>query len=84
MLLSFTPAARLYGNRYGNALVVGTLTAIGDAYSHPGHYGFAHAEALLTGLVSAAIALVASFLLEDRARRLRATWARVRGNPSPR
>ncbi|MEO6896850.1 MAG: hypothetical protein ABI218_09450 [Caldimonas sp.] len=84
LLLSFTPAARLYGNRYGNALVVGTLTAIGDAYSHPGHYGFAHAEALLTGLVSAAIALVASFLLEDRARRLRATWARVRGNPSPR
>ena len=82
LLLSFTPAARLFGNRYGNALVVGTLTAIGDTYSHPGHYGFAHAEALLTGLVSAAIALVASFLFEDRARRLRSAWARVRGRPA--
>jgi hypothetical protein len=79
LLLSFTPVARLYGNRYGNAAVVGLLTAIGDAFSHPGHYGFAHAEALLTGLVSAAIAVVASFLIEDRAHCLRAAWAAVRG-----
>jgi hypothetical protein len=74
-LLSFTPVARLYPNRYGNALVVGSITALGDTYSHPNHYGFFHAEALLTGAVSAALALVASFLLEDRARRIRAAWA---------
>jgi hypothetical protein len=78
LALSFTPVARLYGNRYANALVVGSLTAIGDTFSHPGHYGFPQAEALLTGLVSAAISLVASFLLEDRARRLRAAWAGLR------
>ncbi|HEY2187427.1 MAG TPA: hypothetical protein VGH48_02570 [Caldimonas sp.] len=75
LLLSFTPVARLYSNRYGNALVVGGITALGDAYSHPNHYGFFHAEALLTGAVSAVLALVASFLLEDRARRVRAAWA---------
>ena len=78
LALSFTPVARLYGNRYGNALVVGALTAIGDTFSHPGHYGFPQAEALLTGAVSAAIALVASFVFEDRARRLRAAWAGLR------
>lgn len=78
LLLSFTPVARLYGNRYGNALVVGGLTALGDAYSHPNHYGFQHAEALLTGAVSALISLVASYLFEDRARRLRAAWASLR------
>ena len=75
LLLSFTPVARLYRNRYGNALVVGGITALGDAYSHPNHYGFFHAEALLTGAVSALLALVASYLLEDRARRVRAAWA---------
>jgi hypothetical protein len=75
LLLSFTPVARLYPNRYGNALVVGGITALGDAYSHPNHYGFLHAEALLTGAVSAALALVASFLLEDRARRVRMAWS---------
>lgn len=75
LLLSFTPVARLYPNRYGNALVVGGVTALGDAYSHPNHYGFFHAEALLTGAVSALLALVASYLLEDRARRVRRAWA---------
>ncbi|HEY2558177.1 MAG TPA: hypothetical protein VGI48_00530 [Caldimonas sp.] len=75
LLLSFTPVARLYRNRYGNALVVGSITALGDAYSHSNHYGFFHAEALLTGAVSAMLALVASYLLEDRARRVRAAWA---------
>jgi len=78
LLLSFTPVARLYGNRYGNALVVGSITAFGDAYSHPNHYGALHAEALLTGAVSAALALVASYLLEDRARRVRALWSSLR------
>ena len=78
LLLSFTPVARLYSNRYGNALVVGAVTALGDAYSHPNHYGFFHAEALLTGAVSALLALVASYLLEDRARRVRGTWSLLR------
>jgi len=78
LLLSLTPVARLYSNRYGNALVVGAVTALGDAYSHPNHYGFFHAEALLTGAVSAMLALVASYLLEDRGRRIRGAWAALR------
>ena len=78
LLLSFTPVARLYPNRYGNALVVGGVTTLGDAYSHANHYGFFHAEALLTGAVSALLALVASYLLEDRARRVRGAWSRLR------
>jgi hypothetical protein len=82
LLLSFTPVARLYPNRYGNALVVGGITAFGDAYSHPNHYGFLHAEALLTGAVSAALALVASYLLEDRGRRVRALWSSLRSRDS--
>ena len=51
------------------------ITALGDAYSHPNHYGFFHAEALLTGGVSAVLALAASYLLEDKARRIRAAWS---------
>ena len=78
LLLSFTPVARLYPNRYGNALVVGAITALGDAWVHPNHYGLFHAEALLTGAVSALLAVLASYLLEDRARRVRAAWARLR------
>jgi hypothetical protein len=78
LVLSFTPVARLYRDRWGNAIVVGSLTALGDAYSHPGHYGFLHAEALLTGAVSAALSVLASFVLEDRARRPRAAWAALR------
>ena len=79
VLLTFTPAAKLYKSRYGNALVVGSLTALGDAYSHAGHYGIAYAEALLTGLVSGTLALAGSYLFEDRARRVRALWARISG-----
>ncbi|MBB3259351.1 hypothetical protein F4827_004226 [Paraburkholderia bannensis] len=77
VLLTFTPLAKLYSNRYGNALVMGALSAIGDAYSHPSHYAFP--EALLTGTVSGLITLAASFLFEDRARRLRAAWKRLAG-----
>ncbi|HEV3426534.1 MAG TPA: hypothetical protein VG320_01490 [Paraburkholderia sp.] len=77
VLLTFTPLAKLYSNRYGNALVMGALTAIGDTYSHPSHY--ASPEALLTGTVSGLITLGASYLFEDRARRLRAAWARLFG-----
>ena len=77
LLLSFTPVGKLFLNRYSNAGVVGGITALGDAYSHPNHYGFFHAEALLTGAVSALLALVASYLFEDRARRLRRAWAHL-------
>jgi hypothetical protein len=79
VLLTFTPARRLYANRYGNALMVGLLTVIGDSYSHVNHYGWPHAEAFVTGLISGALALTASFLFEDRARRLRAVWSKVAG-----
>jgi len=78
LLLSLTPVARLYPHRYGNALIVGSVTALGDAYSHPNHYGFFHAEALLTGAVSAVLAVLASYLLEDRGRRVRDLWAALR------
>src|SRR5689334_23263133 len=83
LLLSFTPVARLYPRRYGNAAVVGAITAFGDAWSHPNHYGFFHAEALLTGAVSAALAVVASFLLEERGRRVRAFWSSLRSRSRP-
>lgn len=79
LLLTFTPAARLFSNRYGNALVVGILTMIGDSFSHPGHYGIPHLEAVVTGIVSGLFALAGSYLFEDRARRLRALWARISG-----
>ncbi len=77
VLLSFTPVGRLYKNRYGNALLVGCLTFLGDAWSHPNHYGVAYAEAFLTGVISGALALVGSYVFEDRARRVRAVWGRI-------
>lgn len=76
VLLSFTPIGRLFGNRFGNALMVGCLTALGDAYSHPGNFGSAYSEALLTGAVSGLLALAGSYMFEDRARRVRALWAK--------
>ncbi|WP_250513816.1 hypothetical protein [Caballeronia sp. INDeC2] len=79
VLLTFTPAASLYENRYGNAAIVGVLTAIGDAYAHKSHYRLPYVEHVLTGVVSGLLALLASYLLEDRARRVRAAWARVFG-----
>ncbi|HEY2256041.1 MAG TPA: hypothetical protein VGI11_10420 [Variovorax sp.] len=80
VLLTFTPAARLYGHRYGNAAVVGALTMLGDAYSHSSHYTMIpYFEAIVTGLVSGLITLAGSYLLEDRARRLKAVWMRVAG-----
>jgi hypothetical protein len=81
VLLTFTPAARLYGNRYGNALIVGLLTALGDSLSHPNHYGHFHAEAFATGAVSGLLTLAGSYLFEDRARRVRTAWARIAGKP---
>ena len=84
LLLTFTPLGRLFAHRYGNALMVGALTALADAWSHPGRFGFEYGEALLTGLVSGVLALAGSFLLEDRARRVRQTWARIRAAVRPR
>ena len=80
LLLTLTPVGRLFAHRYGNALMVGGLTALADAWSHPGRFGLAYGEALLTGLVSGLLALVGSFVFEDRARRVRRAWARIRGH----
>jgi len=79
VLLTFTPGAKLYANRYGNSLVVGCLTILGDAYSHANHYNIPFAEAIVTGVVSGLLTLAGSYLFEDRARRLRAAWARISG-----
>lgn len=77
--LTFTPAAKLYVHRYGNALAVGVLTMLGDAYAHANHFRIPFGEAVRTGLMSGLLALAASYLLEDRARRLRAVWGRIFG-----
>ncbi|CAM2145185.1 MULTISPECIES: hypothetical protein [Paraburkholderia] len=79
LLLTFTPAARLFANRYGNALLVGCLTTIGDAYSHTSHYRIPVLEHLVTGAISGLFALAASYLFEDRARRIRTVWVRIFG-----
>jgi hypothetical protein len=79
VLLTFTPAARLFANRYGNALIVALLTMLGDAYSHANHYDIPFAEAFVTGVVSGLLALAGSYLFEDRARRIRALWGRIAG-----
>jgi hypothetical protein len=78
LLLTLTPVGRLFAHRYGNALMVGGLTAVADGWSHPGRFAFEYGEALLTGLVSGLLALAGSFVFEDRARRVRQVWARIR------
>ena len=83
LLLTLTAARKLFANRYGNALLMGGLTAIADAWSHPGRFGFEYGEALLTGLVSGLLVLASSYVLEDRARRVREAWARMRGMGTP-
>ena len=77
LVLSFTPFVELYRNRYGNALAVGGLTALGDAYSHANHYGIAYTEAIVTGVIAGLLALTVGYLMEDGARRLRKAWARL-------
>jgi hypothetical protein len=57
--------------------MVGCLTALGDVFSHPNHYGMFHAEALLTGAVSALFSLASAYLIQRHAWRLRAAWARL-------
>jgi hypothetical protein len=81
VLLTFTPAAKLYANRYGNAVIVGLLTMLGDAYSHKNHYGVVFAEPVVTGMTSGLLALAGSYLFEDHGRRLRAAWAWMCGSP---
>lgn len=77
LVLTFTPALAIFRNRYQNAAMVGGLTALGDVFSHPNHYGQFHAEALLTGAVSGLFSLVASYLIQEHGWRLRAAWARI-------
>lgn len=78
VLLSFVPAVkRIYALRFGNALMVGLLTALGDVLSHRSGYRVPWLEHALTGVMAGLFALAASYLLEDRARRVRAAWARV-------
>ncbi|AQH02971.1 hypothetical protein A9R05_29265 [Burkholderia sp. KK1] len=79
VLLTFTPLRQAYANRFGNAALVGVLTAIGDTYAHVSHYRLPYFEHVLTGVVSGLLALAASYLLEDRARRIRAVWVRIFG-----
>ena len=77
LAITFTPAARLFANRWGNAVAVAALTMIGDGWTHARHDDFRPIEVVLTGVVSGLLALVAWYLLEDRARRVRAAWARL-------
>jgi hypothetical protein len=79
VLLTFTPASRLYANRFGNALLVGALTMVGDSFAHVDHYGTLHLEAVVTGTISGLLTLAGSYVFEDRARRVRALWARIAG-----
>jgi hypothetical protein len=82
VLISWTPWAALYRHRLGNAVCVGCLTAVGDAYSHLGQSARGGLAALnwgevaMTGAISAALALAGSYVFEDRARRVRALWTR--------
>jgi hypothetical protein len=79
VMLTFTPATKLYSHRYGNALIVGFLTTVGDAYSHASHYRIPYVEHIVTGAISGLLTLAASYLLENRAHRLRTAWARIFG-----
>ena len=85
LLLSFTPARKLFGDRFGNAIIVGFLTAIADAISHQNHadpYSIAYSEHIVTGAVSFGLALAGSYLFEHSARHIRSAWSRLsrRGN----
>ena len=77
LLLTFTPAARLYQSPWGNASVVAALTVLGDLWSHAHRDGIRPAEVLRTGVVAGLLALAASYVLAERGRRIRAMWARL-------
>ena len=80
LVLTFTPIGRMFSHRYSNALLMGILTAAADLWSHPGRFELDWGEALLTGVVSGLIVLATSFVIEDRARRVRNAWAWMRGS----
>ena len=80
LVLTFTPIGRMFSHRYSNALLMGILTALADLWSHPGRFELDWGEALLTGVVSGLIVLATSFVIEDRARRVRNAWAWMRGS----
>jgi len=80
LVLTFTPIGRMFSHRYSNALLMGVLTALADLWSHPGRFELDWGEALLTGVVSGLIVLATSFVIEDRARRVRNAWAWMRGS----
>jgi len=81
LILTFTPIGRMFGEKYRNAPLMGILTALADMWSHPGRpeFKFDYGEALITGVVSGLIVLATSFLIEDRARRVRSAVAWIRG-----
>ena len=80
LVLTFTPIGRMFSHRYSNALLMGILTAAADLWSHPGRFELDWGEALLTGVVSGLIVLATSFVIEDRARRVRNAWTWMRGS----
>lgn len=84
VLLTFTPLRSWFTHRYRNALLMGLLTALADAWSHPGRGQFTYGEAILTGIVSGLLTLAASYVFEDGARRLRKGWAKLRGGTGAR
>ncbi len=84
LLLSFTPARKLFSNRFGNAFLVGFLTVIGDLYSHPSNYGgTVFGEAALTGVVSFGLALAGSYLVEYCAPRVKEAWSKLKSRWAP-
>lgn len=78
LILTFTPVRTAFRFRLGNAVVVAALTMLGDAYSHSCHDGIRWSEVILTGLTAGLFALIANFVFEDKAKRLRWAWAAVR------
>lgn len=74
LLITFTPAVKIFSKPLGNALMVAVLTILGDAYSHAHNGGIRPVEVVITGLTSGLFALVASYLLADRAARVRSAW----------
>lgn len=78
LVLTFTPVSRLHRSRWGSAAVVAALTMFGDSWSHAHRDGIRPAEIVQTGVVAGLLALAASYAFEERGRRIRAAWARLR------
>lgn len=79
LLLTFTPAVRLFALRWGSAAMVALLTMAGDAFVHARHDDLRVAEVLQTGLVAGVLALAAAYALPACIRSLRGVWSRIRG-----